>query len=112
MYTKSQGRFPHSMRVPENYSGNAFSAQKIPLGNDDPPSPVSKSESQEAPPPPQPDAATPVGACAEPHPRLGLSDLFSRFGMEELLLIGLILLLAEDGKNDELILLLIRLLFM
>ena len=132
MYTKPQGRYPHSLRVPENYSGNAF-----PASYPTPVSPPPKSElpaphaeraldaipsdavkhepSTPPPPPPSEENAAPTGAHPAYRPRWGLSSLFSRFGkdggMEELLIIGLILLLAEDGKNDDLILLLILLLF-
>lgn len=46
---------------------------------------------------------------------LGLSKLFTRgginIGFEELLILGLILLIASEGKGDDLILLLILLLF-
>ena len=46
---------------------------------------------------------------------LGLSKLFSRgginIGFEELLILGLILLIASEGKGDDIILLLILLLF-
>ena len=135
MYTKPQGRYPHSLRVPENYSGNAFppsNASTVPTPSqareappapntertlDAIPSPAVEHEFSAPPPPPPPseEKASPTGAHPAYRPRFGLSSLFSRFGkdggMEELLIIGLILLLAEDGKNDDLILLLILLLF-
>ncbi len=134
MYTKPQGRYPHSLRVPENYSGNAFPSSNASASSAPPPKPeaspapnvehiadaipsaaVEQEFSAPPPPPPSEETVAPVGACPYARPRFGLSGLFSRFGrdggMEELLIIGLILLLAEDGKNDDLILLLILLLF-
>lgn len=56
-----------------------------------------------------------AGLFSFPKFDLGLSKLFSRgginIGFEELLILGLILLIASEGKGDDLILLLILLLF-
>lgn len=56
-----------------------------------------------------------TGLFSFPKFDLGLSKFFSRgginIGFEELLILGLILLIASEGKGDDLILLLILLLF-
>ncbi len=125
MYTRiPSGRFPRGMRVPENYSGNAF--RGIPPEQEMPPS----KESEPPAPPPEVENVreeigdNPPSEPSEPHvpvghtsPPFGLHLPFKLFshgdgiGFEELLLIGLILLISQEGKNDDLVLLLILLLF-
>ena len=135
---------PRGMRVPENYSGNAFRQAPHEISGEPPirnnprmPAPErivdpisSESESlaepmedvqsepqdlpTEAPPTAEP--ATPVGGKALPFGlRLPFQGLFRgsgiSIGFEELLLIGLILLISQEGKNDDLVWLLLLLLF-
>ena len=118
MYTRPPaGRFPRSMRIPENYGGSAFRpivgeaddmrAATVP---DEPPSP---------PPPSLPDEPSmqeaPSKEATVPTGRFSLGLPFLRrdgtgIGFEELLLIGLALLIAEDGAHDDLVWLLLLLL--
>ena len=117
MYTRSHGRFPRGMRVPENYSGNAFRVESEHPIVEDPSTgeaPVTERE-QEAAEARAKEEAAPAGLSL-PRFRFSSGGLLSRLtgggiGFEELLLVGLILLLSEDGGNDDLILLLILLLF-
>lgn len=136
MYTRSpQGRFPRDMRVPRNYAGNAF---RPPLSEQDRGEPIfientedadnlsaaeeqktsleeQSNESKEAEKKDEKKDAKQAGLFSFPKFDLGLSKLFSRgginIGFEELLILGLILLIASEGKGDDLILLLILLLF-
>ena len=106
---------PRQFDLPRNYSGNAFSKE----APTPPPPPVEEEETEEAAPKetispsePKEDPALPVGAS---RPRLGLSRLFGRgrgleIGGEELLLIGLCLLLSQSDTKDDLLLLLLLLL--
>lgn len=136
MYTRSpQGRFPRDMRVPKNYAGNAF---RPPLSEQERGEPIfientddaenlstaeeqknslekQSNESKEAEKKDEKKDAKQAGLFSFPKFDLGLSKLFSRgginIGFEELLILGLILLIASEGKGDDLILLLILLLF-
>ena len=136
MYTRvPSGRMPRGMRVPENYAGNAFrplphepqerrapTASPPPPRDDAPPSnrmPEDKIQ-QEAPlsdppiktePPSEPVAAKPSPLAHKLPFRLPSLGTGLSIGFEELLLLGIILLVSQEGKNDELILLLILLLF-
>ena len=123
MYTRiPSGRYPRGMRVPENYGGNAF--RPLPNGMPDeaepPQAPVTEI-SEQAPanndlPLSTPDA--PSEAPSESHVPAGRFSLGLPFlhrdgmgiGFEELLLVGLIFLVAQEGKNDDLVWLLLLLL--
>ena len=137
MYSRFQNREERPVQIPEHYSGCAFSAtdgrtEKAPLKSAPPllevahPSP-DPSHVQETPPRndlptcvPQESAHTEPSAHDAPvsshkAPRLlgnlGLAFPFSHgVGFEELLLIGLILMISQEGKNDDLVWLLILLL--
>ena len=124
MYTRiPSGRYPRGMRVPENYGGNAFRSLPNESANEEgvPKPPVTESIEQ-APirrdsPPPSPDT-TPPEAASAPHAPAGRFSLGLPFlrrdgigiGLEELLLVGLIFLVAQEGKNDDLVWLLLLLL--
>ncbi len=135
MYTRvPSGRMPRGMRVPENYSGNAFRTleapppprEKIPEPPIVFPEPTEEEkeavEVEEAPPSPVANASTAsepsdVSVGAKPSLfglRLPFQGLFRssglHIGFEELLLIGLILMISQEGKNDDLVWLLILLL--
>ena len=110
------GRFPKGMRVPENYSGNAFSSPK------EPPPPFEETAAEDvavsASPPPEDEEKntgeydTPT--VARPSFKLDLGRFFSgnkSFGMEEFLIIALILLIAQNDTNDDTLIFLILLLF-
>jgi hypothetical protein len=137
MYTRSpQGRFPRDLRVPRNYAGNAF---RPPLSEKENETPIfidediNEYEEQEqksdsimetsaaetteevADKKEEKGETKQTGLFSFPKFDLGLGKLFSRgginIGFEELLILGLILLIASEGKGDDLILLLILLLF-
>lgn len=104
---------PRQFEIPRNYSGSAFSPQSAP-----PPPPPEEETAEviapmeEAPPlEPKKEAEIPTGAS----PRSGLFRLFGRgrggeIGGEELLLIGLCLLLSQSEAKDDLLILLLLLL--
>ena len=135
MYTRvPSGRMPRGMRVPENYSGNAFRTleapppprEKIhepPIVFPEPPKEEKEEvEVEEAPHSPVADVAasnepSDISVGAKPSLfglRLTFLGLFHssglHIGLEELLLIGLILMISQEGKNDDLVWLLILLL--
>lgn len=108
MYSRSRNR-SQDFRLPEHYSGVAFDrahpAQPRPerACAEGLPAPVARP----APPPPPPDD----GAKTAPSPaQVGETGLFASLGGEELLLCGLILLLAGQREADGTILLLLLLL--
>ena len=123
MYTRppTQGG-SRGMRIPRNYSGNAFAPTpqeptlaEEPAAEDlSPPLPASEEVQQssaERDPPPS-ENAKPVSALfPSPSFRIKPTGLLERFGSEELLILGLILLLSgSDSSNDLLLLLLVLLL--
>lgn len=137
MYTRSpQGRFPRDLRVPRNYAGNAFrpplseKESETPIFIDadideyetkeESSAPISETGSEEttektAEISEKKSEAKQTGLFSFPKFDLGLGKLFSKgginIGFEELLILGVILLIASEGKGDDLILLLILLLF-
>ena len=83
MYVRPDSK--HKISLPQNYSGNLFSEE-----------PVQAEE---------PEEITPVVACQK-------KDIFSGiFDNEELLLVGLLILLSFDGFGDDLIPILLIILF-
>ena len=120
MYSRPpMGRFPKGMRVPENYSGNAFNTAKS-IDNE-----ATLSDEQEQvidAAEPQATIPTPIATKSEapkenisrPTFKLDIGRFFSgnkSFGMEEFLIIALILLLAQNDTNDDTLIFLILLLF-
>ena len=113
-------RFSGGVRIPENYSGNAFGTIEE---TDDRSVPEQREETPEAEEVSakevRADLRTSVEASETKRPRprfpsFGFSTgrLFSGgIGFEELLIIGLILLIAQGGADDDIILLLALLLF-
>ena len=114
-------RYPNyrfgGIKIPENYSGNAFSepseTQATSREERTPEPPMERVENIE----PTPTVSTGVSTC-EPRQRLpfgfkfDIGRLFRRgFGFEELLLLAVILLVAQSDSSDELLLLLALLLF-
>ena len=133
MYSRFQNREERPVQIPEHYSGCAFSRTTAPMeavrrdepsvkprphpieaAKPSPPLPVKLPPPQkqsEPPPSPPPVQAVPPHA-AEPVEILGKLSPFSHgIGFEELLLMGLILLLAQSGKDHDMILWLTLLLF-
>ena len=85
MYITPERRRP--LAIPQNYSGNLFSEPEQ--------EPVQESEPE----------AAPVVACQK-------KDVFSNsFDSEELLLLGLLILLSQDGFGDDIIPILLIILF-
>lgn len=121
-------RFAGGVRVPENYSGNAFKAAEI---KEDPPAAKAEyaaahlgevdatQESRAGEKLEQARAADASGAelpalkgFKAPALKFNVGKLFSgNVGFEELLIIGLILLMSQSESDDGIILLLIILLF-
>ena len=128
MYARQgpQGRFPRNLHVPQNYSGNAFRKEEPVI---DEPSYVEAEEalpiqeepsiSTEAPPespPPADEALTAGRLFPSPGFKLDLGRFFKGkrglgIGFEEILIIGLIFLVAQGDSADDLIFLLLLLLF-
>lgn len=145
MYSRSQDRSGAPIRVPEHYSGCAFSntrpspphkqdptPQKPPLHHPTPtkPSPPPRKAPEEHPfvahTPPPALLLPPVSAPPKEEPKsmlpskpigsllgsIGSAFPFSHgIGFDEILIIGLIILLARSGQDSEMILWLALLLF-
>ena len=126
MYARQgpQGRFPRNLHIPQNYSGNAFrKEEKITEDSAELPEeeaiaavvePAPAEDAQQAP---KKDGEIPAGRLfPSPGFRLDLGRFFKGergfgIGFEELLIIGLILLVAQGDAKDDLIFLLLLLLF-
>lgn len=105
MYIRSTAKRPHAreLMIPENYGGNAFSSSQ----------PFIKEEKQE-------DAAVEginevlvdadISDAGEPDKKNGLWDFTS--SDDDIILIGLILLLAFDGLADDILPILIMILLL
>ena len=138
MYSRFQNRPDPDIRIPEHYSGCAFSkpspsAPKKPDENVSPvktrPHPVTPTKPSPPPhksPPPalllppheeqeentSKTQSPPVSLMEKPFERLGKAFPFSHgIGFDELLLLGLILLLSQSGKDEDTVLWLALLLF-
>ncbi len=128
MYSKyANYRFPSKVRLPENYSGNAFAAEEADKADNElSAEPLSDTvgiiEEAAAPPPEtkkdteeekQVSLISHMGKKIKlPFFDLNIGKLFSgKFGFEELLLIALIFLLSQGDNDDGMILVLIFLLF-
>lgn len=128
MYTRPQGRFPREMRIPGNYSGNAlrgYATDAEPSAKEEAAFPTAEGTPVSVPPlsaenATENDKKEKAESVVSADARRGLpfgfrfgakGGLLGGIGFEELLLIGLILLLAEEGENDDLILLFVLLLF-
>lgn len=132
------GRFPRHMQVPHNYSGNAFRQEEPPEPQETVSSVDTLSSMADLPPairaaeeeregegreaasdslPEETDEKTSVGRLfAPPGFRLDLNRFFKHgkgegLGFEELLIMGLILLVAGGERKDDLVFLLFLLLF-
>lgn len=107
MYSRFPRRSEHPLQIPEHYSGCAFSeSEPIISPQPEPPPPEQHDDSPKEAPPPKP-------------PRSELPSLFGNslsflgggLNFEELLLIGLILLLSRSEQDSDVILWLALLLF-
>ena len=129
MYTRSTPSGNDELRIPENYSGNAFHGDTMmPAPPVDPPSeslmpPIEESVAvkEEALPAvvaADPPKDVPVMKRTSPFssllpPRLLGSGggLLGDIGIEELLIIGVLILLSQSETDDDILLLLVLLLF-
>ena len=95
MYVRADGRrnLPKDIEIPKNYSGNAFS------------------ESEEESLDEEVEEAEVVSTEAEPVMKIQKDFLSGFMENEELLLLGLILLLSLDGVGDDIIPILLIILF-
>lgn len=112
-------RFSGNMHVPHNYSGNAFRPKEKPLP---PPIPISQPEKEipEDVPVERPsdsetssDIRTQASSAALPtFGQLFAKDGEGGIGAEELMILGLLLLVSQSNVKDDLPLFLILLLFL
>lgn len=121
MYSRPpMGRFPKGMRVPENYSGNAFNTAKSIESE----ASIAEEQEQVSDITDKPQETVAASSLKEseaqkenvsrPSFKLDIGRFFSgnkSFGMEEFLIIALILLLAQNDTNDDTLIFLILLLF-
>jgi hypothetical protein len=132
MYSRFHNRPDEEIHIPEHYSGCAFS-QPSPgpeKKREEPIKPRSHPPEATRPSPPPPKKTPPPALLlpprehveeSEPPPTLPLQGLFGDLGksfpfshgigFDELLLLGLVLLLAQSGKDGDMILWLALLLF-
>lgn len=118
MYSRFPRNGDRTIRIPEHYSGCAFSetsAESMIPQKEEPTPPPPTTEPTAPPPPPEEDKkdqdsqptslplALPLGG--------NLPLLGGGLGFEELLLIGLILLLSRSEQDNDLVLWLVLLLF-
>lgn len=130
MYTKSNHREDHTLRIPENYSGNAFhgdaSVPSPPIAPipESPTLPEEESTDIKAHtvpailPAEQENGEIPTMKRSAPFssllpPRLagGRGGILGEIGIEELLIIGVLILLSQSETDDDILLLLVLLLF-
>lgn len=117
MYSRFSRNGDRAIRIPEHYSGCAFSeiAASAPPPREEPlpppsaPAHTAESHGEKQAPPKEADrpALLPLSLSIGNH----LPFLGGSLGSEELLLIGLILLLARSEQDNDLILWLVLLLF-
>ena len=110
--------YPKELVVPENYSGSAFfeGAEEFVDIVEEPKEEAGEREAAEV------SAEVPREVFEENHKKGGglfsragfgfnLGNIFGKIGFEELLIIGLILLIAQNENNEDIIVLLALLLF-
>ena len=128
MYSRPpNNRFPRGMRVPENYSGNAFGtasdndreemaiqAEEDIQNQENAPSFLSSEPNSQSLPASKSTSSSGNDNESRPSFSLNLGRFFPTnrsFGMEEFLIIALILLLAQNDTDDDTLIFLILLLF-
>lgn len=135
MYTRPRTTENEPLRIPENYSGNAFHSDSH---SPSPPIDIpTETPETESPPTEESEAGTAskslpvsVALTSESHedthitkkaspfspllpPRMigGRGGLLGDIGIEELLIIGILILLSQSDTDDDILLLLVLLLF-
>lgn len=114
MYVRPQNhRYPSGIRLPENYSGSAFrelsQGEEAQNAEDLTETEITASLDGEEQNTEAPALLPTMKNSSEPHPSPLLRG--HGIGSEELLILALILLLADNAKDDELILFLALLFF-
>lgn len=122
MYSRSSTGRSEGYRIPEGYRGNAFSPPQAEPPFSDilpvPEEPVTQTENipneeslpASLPPKNEPKVPSPLAALLPPKPT-GVGGLLGDIGLEELLILGIILLLSQSETEDDILLFLILLLF-
>lgn len=104
MYVRPESRRRREISIPENYSGNAFNE----IIEEPVPEVLTNQEEQQEPE--STPAAQDTEECVQAHaPK---SFLPFNIGSEELIVLGIILLLFRDGDSDDIIPLLLAILFL
>lgn len=129
MYTRPTPNGREELRIPENYSGNAFHGDTLtpvpPVELPPEPTPPDEEASVEAEPPlpavlpaeekpketPAMKKASPFSSLLPPKFAGGHGGLLGDIGVEELLIIGVLILLSQSETDDDILLLLVLLLF-
>lgn len=119
MYSKANYRDNNDIIIPDNYRGNAFSSGIIP---DEPP--IIELPPSEVPTEPETarevlkEEVIPVKAehnsflsSLMPPKVSNPSGILSNIGLEELLIVGVLILLSQNDTDDDILLLLFLLLF-
>ena len=125
MYTRNTPGDREEIRIPENYRGNAFHGDTAipspPIEPPPPPVPLPNLEEDTAEPIHLPTQAVeysdvkPISKRSPFSPllppRLSSGGLLGDIGIEELLIIGILVLLSQSETDDDILLLLLLLLF-
>ncbi len=120
MYSKANYRDKNDIIIPENYRGNAFSgrivAEEMPElpTTEDASAPITEETTVtvDEPKPVSTKPASPSFLSALLPPKVSNpSGLLSNIGLEEMLIVGVLILLSQSDTDDDILLLLFLLLF-
>ena len=121
VHRKDYEGYPQGFALPENYSGNAFRESRGAIVDDIEEESVGVEELTEDTQTAENASEPTCKTFEEDHKKGGLlsrtgfgfnlGNLFGSIGFEELLIIGLILLIAQNENNEDIIVLLALLLF-
>lgn len=107
MYTKPTPQEHNRIIIPDNYRGNAFNEEKIEDRIDDTPPIVEIKPEERKPSSPLPSLLSSI----LPPRKTKSHGIFQSVGIEELLIIGTIIVLFLSDSDEDIILLLFLLLF-
>lgn len=116
MYARqpSENRYSRNMNIPSNYSGNAF-RQDTPTEEIEAPEEVGEIDAPQNIQPLPSDETLPAYKAESSDTAAGIGRLLGRggggIGLEELLIIGIVILLSQGEVKDDLAFLLLLLLF-
>ena len=120
MYSKSNYRERSDIVIPENYSGNAFFGSSIPdpveelpsvAEEADAPSGIKQSTAVSTTEPIKGKATQSSFLASLMPPKVSHASGLFNIGLEELLIIGVLILLSQGDSDDDILLLLFLLLF-